>query len=570
MFGLDPATAGPEIRARLGYSPEHHLLPPDVKAVDFVRHVAEVHGLPRREATTRACDVLWQVGLGEERGRPIGTMSTGQRQRVKLAQALAHDPHLVLLDEPTDGLDPVQRDAMLELIHRIGHEFGITRAAVVAPARGGRADLRRRRHLERRRRGRRRARSTRSAGEGEGVAVEFDGDRPSSTPPSPPSTTPAPRSAPRAGATSSPATTSCSRTVRDAIAASGVGLRRLGRRTVSLEEVFLGSAPATDPVARPAPPLGLASPRPSPRHRRPAVDERAATRSRRADAQILDRGYRQLRRAPHRGARGAVTRRRDPQRAAGPRPAAHALGQGPARRHVGVRLPPRHRVRRRRRPDPDRDDARRRSLLPELRRLLRLVISAIMVFVALRRPRGAVHRSAHRHARRLPRRRRSTATPTCWPRPPASPACSPSCASARRCSCWSPTCSEHRARRASATSSTPRGGCCCRHRDHPAVHRHHDGRDQPHRPQGRGVGRDHLLFLVSIFDTGTLDVGRLPRAATLRTTLLRSRWPSGSTASTAPIMPGVPERHRLDRLGGVDLRRLRLARYRLHHLPVTR
>ncbi|MCU1372143.1 MAG: putative transporter ATP-binding protein, partial [Ilumatobacteraceae bacterium] len=126
VFGIDPATAGPDVRALLGYSPEHHLLPPDVKAVDFVRHVAEVHGLPRREATNRASDVLWQVGLGEERGRPLGTMSTGQRQRVKLAQALAHDPHLVLLDEPTDGLDPMQRDAMLELIHRIGHEFGIT------------------------------------------------------------------------------------------------------------------------------------------------------------------------------------------------------------------------------------------------------------------------------------------------------------------------------------------------------------------------------------------------------------------------------------------------------------
>jgi ABC-2 type transport system ATP-binding protein len=65
------------------------------------------------------------VGLGEERFRPVGTMSTGQRQRVKLAQAIAHDPQLVLLDEPTDGLDPVQRDDMLALIRRIGAEFGI-------------------------------------------------------------------------------------------------------------------------------------------------------------------------------------------------------------------------------------------------------------------------------------------------------------------------------------------------------------------------------------------------------------------------------------------------------------
>jgi ABC-2 type transport system ATP-binding protein len=125
VLGLDPATAGPQVRARIGYAPEHHLLPPDTRAHDLVRHLAEVHGLPHREATSRASDALWQVGLGEERFRPVGTMSTGQRQRVKLAQAIAHDPALVLLDEPTDGLDPVQRDDMLALIRRVGTEFGI-------------------------------------------------------------------------------------------------------------------------------------------------------------------------------------------------------------------------------------------------------------------------------------------------------------------------------------------------------------------------------------------------------------------------------------------------------------
>lgn len=125
VLDLDPATAGPLVRARVGYAPEHHTLPPDIKAADFVRHLAEVHGIPGREAKARASDALWQVGLGEERFRPLGTMSTGQRQRVKLAQAIVHDPALVLLDEPTDGLDPVQRDEMLRLIRRIGTEFGI-------------------------------------------------------------------------------------------------------------------------------------------------------------------------------------------------------------------------------------------------------------------------------------------------------------------------------------------------------------------------------------------------------------------------------------------------------------
>lgn len=125
VLGLDPTRAGPEVRSRLGYSPEHHALPPEVRAHDLVRHLAEVHGIPPTEATTRASDALWEVGLGEERFRTIGTMSTGQRQRVKLAQAIAHDPSLVLLDEPTDGLDPVQRDDMLALIRHVGADLGM-------------------------------------------------------------------------------------------------------------------------------------------------------------------------------------------------------------------------------------------------------------------------------------------------------------------------------------------------------------------------------------------------------------------------------------------------------------
>jgi ABC-2 type transport system ATP-binding protein len=125
VLGNDPAVAGIETRARIGYAPEHHDLPAELSATDLVRHLAEMHLLPRRAAVQRANDALWLVGLGEERFRPAGTMSTGQRQRVKLASAIAHDPELVLLDEPTDGLDPMQRAEMLDLIRRIGTEFGV-------------------------------------------------------------------------------------------------------------------------------------------------------------------------------------------------------------------------------------------------------------------------------------------------------------------------------------------------------------------------------------------------------------------------------------------------------------
>jgi ABC-2 type transport system ATP-binding protein len=125
VLGRDPATAGIDLRARMGYAPEHHDLPSELAANDFVRHLAEMHLLPHRAAVQRANDALWLVGLGEERFRSVGTMSTGQRQRVKLASAIAHDPELVLLDEPTDGLDPMQRTEMLALIRRIGTEFGV-------------------------------------------------------------------------------------------------------------------------------------------------------------------------------------------------------------------------------------------------------------------------------------------------------------------------------------------------------------------------------------------------------------------------------------------------------------
>ncbi|MGA9746719.1 MAG: ABC transporter ATP-binding protein [Nocardioides sp.] len=126
VLDLDVATEGAAIRERVGYMPEHDCLPPDVSATEFVVHMGRMSGLPTTAARERAADILRHVGLYEERYRSMGGYSTGMRQRVKLAQALVHDPRLVLLDEPTNGLDPAGRDDMLELIRRIGTEFGIS------------------------------------------------------------------------------------------------------------------------------------------------------------------------------------------------------------------------------------------------------------------------------------------------------------------------------------------------------------------------------------------------------------------------------------------------------------
>ena len=120
VLGHDPEAEPLEVRARVGYMPEVGSVPLDQTAADFVAYTAELAGLPPREAKRRSSETLFLVGLEEERFRYLGDFSTGMRQRVKLAQAIVHDPDLVLLDEPASGLDPEGREQMLDLIGRLG------------------------------------------------------------------------------------------------------------------------------------------------------------------------------------------------------------------------------------------------------------------------------------------------------------------------------------------------------------------------------------------------------------------------------------------------------------------
>ena len=140
---------GPRCGPASATRPSTTCCPPDMRAHDLVRHIAEIHGLPRRDATARASDALCQVGLGEERFRPVGTMSTGQRQRVKLAQAIAHDPRSGAARRahrrPRPGAARRHARPHPPRRHRVRHR----RRAVVAPARRGRAGVRRRRHPRR-------------------------------------------------------------------------------------------------------------------------------------------------------------------------------------------------------------------------------------------------------------------------------------------------------------------------------------------------------------------------------------------------------------------------------------
>jgi ABC-2 type transport system ATP-binding protein len=125
VLGMDVATSPLDIRARIGYMPENDGHIPGMTAVAFVGYCGELAGLKPVDAIQRAHEVLYYVGLGEARYRNLETYSTGMKQRIKLAQALVHDPDLLFLDEPTNGMDPKGRDEILELIHDLGHNKGV-------------------------------------------------------------------------------------------------------------------------------------------------------------------------------------------------------------------------------------------------------------------------------------------------------------------------------------------------------------------------------------------------------------------------------------------------------------
>jgi ABC-2 type transport system ATP-binding protein len=125
VLGMNVAEKQLEVRAKLGYMPETDGHIPGMNAVTFVAYCGQLAGLPKADAMQRAHETLFYVGLGEARYRNVETYSTGMKQRIKLAQALVHDPDLVFLDEPTNGMDPKGREEMLELIRDIAHNKGI-------------------------------------------------------------------------------------------------------------------------------------------------------------------------------------------------------------------------------------------------------------------------------------------------------------------------------------------------------------------------------------------------------------------------------------------------------------
>ncbi len=125
VFDMAVETEQVNIRERVGYMPEDDCLIPQMNAVQLVAYAGQLCGMPFRDAMQRAHEVLYYVGVDEERYRPISGYSAGMRQRIKLAQALVHDPKLLLLDEPTNGMDTSGREEMLLLVKDISEDKGI-------------------------------------------------------------------------------------------------------------------------------------------------------------------------------------------------------------------------------------------------------------------------------------------------------------------------------------------------------------------------------------------------------------------------------------------------------------
>jgi ABC-2 type transport system ATP-binding protein len=125
VFDFDVRRDRAQIRQQIGYMPENDSFIGNMSGVRFVRYMAELAGLPRGEALERAHEALFYVGLGEVRYRKVSTYSLGMKQLIKLAQALAHGPKLLILDEPTNGLDPVARQRMIQVIKEIRKEGSI-------------------------------------------------------------------------------------------------------------------------------------------------------------------------------------------------------------------------------------------------------------------------------------------------------------------------------------------------------------------------------------------------------------------------------------------------------------
>jgi len=124
VLGLSPRKESFRIRDRVGYMPEMDSYLAGMTAVELCSYAAELSGLPRSEAMQRAHAALYYAGIEEKRYLPVDSYSTGLKQRVKLAQALVHDPEILFLDEPTNGLDPRAREEMLELIEELPAKRG--------------------------------------------------------------------------------------------------------------------------------------------------------------------------------------------------------------------------------------------------------------------------------------------------------------------------------------------------------------------------------------------------------------------------------------------------------------